>query len=63
MFEINFKVEKLKDSGVLIDLIQAIEWNFAVEFEYKSKKRLIQPLKILNYNTVWYMIRQLLLKS
>jgi len=56
MFEINFKVEKLKDSGILIDLIQAIEWNFAVEFDYKTKKRLIQPLKILNYNTVWYLI-------
>jgi hypothetical protein len=29
--------------------MQAIEWEFSVEFEYKGKKRLIQPLKILNY--------------
>lgn len=55
-FEINIKLEKLNDSGVLIDLIQAIEWNFAVEFNYKNKKRLIQPLKILNYNRIWYLI-------
>ena len=56
LFEINFKVEKLEDIGVLIDLIRAIEWDFTVEFEYKGKKRVIQPLKILNYNAIWYLI-------
>jgi len=56
LFEINFRVEKLKDNGVLIDLIRAIEWDFTVEFEYKNKKRVIQPLKILNYNAIWYLI-------
>lgn len=55
-FEIDFKVKKLKDNEILIDLMQAIEWEFSVEFEYKGKKRLIQPLKILNYNAVWYLI-------
>ena len=55
-FEINIKLEKLDDSSILIDLMQAIEWNFTTEFDYKNKKRLIQPLKILNYNTVWYLI-------
>ena len=56
LFEINFKLEELNDSGILIDLIQAIEWEHSVEFIYKDKKRLIQPLKILNYETIWYLI-------
>jgi len=55
-FETNIKLEKLDDNSVLIDLMQAIEWNFTTEFDYKSKKRLVQPLKILNYNAVWYLI-------
>jgi len=55
-FEINFKLEELKDSSILIDLMQDIDWEYSVEFEYKGKKRIIQPLKILNYNAVWYLI-------
>lgn len=55
-FEINTQLEILKEKEILIDLIQAIEWNFALNFEYKNKKRIIQPLKILNYNTIWYLI-------
>ena len=56
LFEINFKLEELSDSSILIDLMYAIEWEYSVEFEYKGKKRIIQPLKILNYNAVWYLI-------
>ena len=56
LFEINFKLEELNDSSILIDLMQDIDWKYSVEFEYKGKKRIIQPLKILNYNAVWYLI-------
>lgn len=55
-FEVNFKVSNLKNNEILITLMQAIEWNYALEFIYKNEKRIIQPLKIINYNTIWYII-------
>ena len=55
-FEINFKLEKLKNPKILIELFQAIEWEYTTEFEYENQKKLIQPLKILNYETIWYLV-------
>ena len=55
-FEINFKLEKLKNPKILIELFQAIEWEYTTEFKYESQKKLIQPLKILNYETIWYLV-------
>jgi len=55
-FEINFKIEHLKDKALLINLMNAIEEDFSLKFDYKGKERIIQPLKILNYNSFWYLI-------
>lgn len=55
-FEINIKLEELDDNGILIDLMQAIEWEFSTEFEYQNQKKIIQPLKILNNEMIWYLI-------
>ena len=55
-FEINFKLEELENSEILIDLFQAIEWNYGVEFNYENRKIILQPLKILNDQTLWYLI-------
>jgi predicted DNA-binding transcriptional regulator YafY len=56
LFEVNFQVEELEDSGILIDFMQSIEWKYAIDFDYKGEKKIIHPLKILNYNAVWYLI-------
>ena len=55
-FEINFKLEELKEPKILIELFHTIEWEHTIEFEYNNQKKLIQPLKILNYHTQWYLI-------
>ena len=52
----NFKVEKLNNIKDLKTIITQINWEYPIEFFYKNKKRIIQPLKIINYNSIWYVI-------
>jgi len=55
-FEINVKLEELKNPKTLIVLMQSIEFDYTIEIEYKNQKLIIQPLKILNYDSIWHLI-------
>ena len=60
-FYFNFTMEKILDESILANIIYAMEKRIAIEFAYinrdtKSGKKSVYPLKVANYDGIWYLV-------
>jgi len=54
LFDVKFEeIENIKD---LMIILQMTKWNFSITIKYKDVTRTIHPLKIVNFNSYWYLI-------